>query len=230
MKGAVAKTPSRASLAARVPLPPSPAAVTDAIDRQTVKLRRRVSTVYTESGIHEGSEYFREVLSSPLAVGGAALALDAFFLRAKILPSVVAGAVPAIPFVTNKSYPIYIPNLFHLLEHSFWAPFTLWALTSLLLPLLVSYFVNLPLRSINQTHGTRRAAALAATNQFDPLVFAIGKALIGFVVYAQHKTLGVFGNATVRVVNDNVVGGYQGTIAGAAILATISLYEAVLKH
>jgi hypothetical protein len=137
------KTPSRSSLSlpTSVPLPPSPAAVTDAIDRQTTKIRKRVSGIYSESGIHETSESFRHVLSSPIAINIIALIIEAYGLRQEILPGGIAGFVPAIPYLTNSKTFVYLPNLFLLLDTRFWAPFSLWVTTSMLLPLLCAYFV-----------------------------------------------------------------------------------------
>jgi hypothetical protein len=229
------KTPSRHSLGvpASVPLPPSPAAVTDAIDRQTTKIRKRVSGLYSESGIHETSESFRDLLSSPVAINIIALVIEAYGLRQEILPGKLAGFLPAVPYFRSYKTPIYLPDLFLLLTHSFWAPFTLWTSTSLLLPLLCAYFVNIPLKTrLSHQHATRRATSIqsATSNQFDPLVYNIAKALVAYIVYAQHSTLfGFFQHFTVATVKENILGGYQGIITGAAIAGVIGLYEAILK-
>ena len=227
------KTPSRSSLSipSNVPLPPSPAAVTDAIDRQTTKIRKRVSGIYSESGIHETSESFRDLLSSPVAINIIALLIEAYGLRQEILPSKIAGFFPAIPYVKNDKTPVYLPDLFLLLSKSFWAPLTLWIMTSLLLPLLCAYFINMPLKTSSSHHyGTRRAAQSATPNQFDTLVFNIAKAFVAYMVYMQHYTLlGLFHPFTITTVNENILGGYQGVITGALIAGIIGLYEAILK-
>jgi hypothetical protein len=227
------KTPSRNSLSipSSVPLPPSPAAVTDAIDRQTTKIRRRVSGLYSESGITETSDNFRDLLSSPIAINIIALVIEAYGLRQEVLPSKIAGFVPAIPYVKNDKTPVYLPDLFLLLAKSFWAPFSLWVMTSMMLPLLCAYFINIPLKTSSSHHyATRRAAQATPSNQFDPLVYNIAKALIAYVVYAQHYTLlGLFQHFTITTVNENVLGGYRGVITGAAIAGIIGLYEAILK-
>jgi hypothetical protein len=229
------KTPSRSSLLlpTSVPLPPSPAAVTDAIDRQTTKIRKRVSGIYSESGIHETSESFRHVLSSPIAINIIALIIEAYGLRQEILPGGIAGFVPAIPYLTNSKTPVYLPNLFLLLDTRFWAPFSLWVTTSMLLPLLCAYFVNIPLKtSIKHNYGTRRAASIQAapSNQFDPLVYNIAKALVAYTVYAQSATLlGLYHPFTIATVNQSILGGYQGMITGATVAGIMTLYEAILK-
>jgi hypothetical protein len=229
------KTPGRGSLSlpSSVPLPPSPAAVTDAIDRQTTKMRRRVSAVYSESGIHEVSDNFRDLLSSSVAINMIALVIEAYCLRQELLPSKIAGFIPAIPYVKADKTPVYLPDLFLLLDKSFWAPFSLWTITSLMLPLLCAYFINISLKtSLTHQHGTRRATSIqnAPSNQFDPLVYNIAKGLIAYVVYAHHVTLlGLFQHFTITTVNENVLGGYQGIITGAAIAGVMNLYEAILK-
>lgn len=229
----VVKTPSRNSLAfpATVPLPPSPAAVTDAIDRQTIKIRKHVSGMYSESGIPETSDSIRDFLSSPRAINVIALLIEAYGLRQEVLPSRIALFIPPIPYITNDKTPVYLPDMFALLDKSFWAPFTLWLSTSLLLPLLCAYFINIPLKtSSSHQHATRRASQTAPSNQFDLVVYNVAKALIAYVVYAQHWTLlGLFQHFTITTVNENIIGGYNGIITGAAIATIIGLYEAILK-
>lgn len=229
------KTPSRNSLSipSSVPLPPSPAVVTDAIDRQTTKIRKRVSGLYSQSGIHETSDSLRDFLSSSVAINVIALAVEAYGLRQELLPSGTAGYIPAMPYLKTDKIPLYLPNLFLLLEKKFWAPFTLWVMTSLLLPLLGAYFINIPLKtSLSHHYSTRRATSIQSTpsNQFDPLVYNIAKALIAYVVYSQQSTiLGLFQQFTIVTVNQNILGGYQGVITGSAIAGIMSVYEAILK-
>ena len=232
------KTPARelarasASFAQNVPLPPSPAAVTDAIDRQTRRFSASVSDLYQRSQIHEYSDTVRDVLSSPLAINVIVLIVEAFGLRKEIFPS-AAVHIPAISNVKSDETIVYVPNLFKLLDKSFWAPFSLWSLTSVILPLALAYFINLPLKAMSgQGHGSRRAAAIQNTPslQFDPLVFNVAKALIAYLVFAEHfNFLGSFTHYTITTVNENVFGGYTGMITGAGIAGLISVYEAILK-
>ena len=233
------KTPGRelarasASLAQSVPLPPSPAAVTDAIDRQTRKFSASVSGLYQRSQIHEYSDNVRDVLSNPLAINVIVLIVEAYDLRKKILPSVLALSIPAISHIKSHETKVYVPNLFLLLEKSFWAPFSVWSLTSVIFPLVVAYFINIPLKTMSgQGHSTRRASAIQNTPslQFDPLVFNVAKALIAYLVFAKHFTfLGLFTPFNIVTVNEDVFGGYAGMITGAGIAGLISLYEAILK-
>lgn len=232
------QTPSRNSslLPSIVPMPPSPAAVTDAIDRQTVRMRNQVSRLYSQSGITEMSENLRDLLSSPLAINILALVLEANGLRQEVLPGKSAGFIPAIPYLKTRKTPVYLPDLFRLLDRSFWAPFSLWVTTSLLLPLVCAYFINLPLKTTSLGHRRRThrpastQAAAPPSNQFDPLVYNIAKALVAYIVYAHHFTIwGMFQHFTITTVNENVLGGYQGIITGAAIAGILGLYEAILE-
>jgi len=237
--GALIKTPSKevarksSSFVDSIPLPPSPAVVTDAIDRQTSRIRNSISEVYKKSQITEYSDYAREILSSSLTINIIALVIEAYGLRKEILPSKAIGQIPAIKYIKATKTTVFVPDLFLLLSPSFWAPFSLWMLTSLVLPLIISYFINLPLKT-HPTHNysTRRALAVKAAPemQFDPFVYNVAKAFLTYVVYAEHfQMFGLFQNFTVATVNESVLGGWFGMMTGAGIGGLISLYEAVLK-
>ena len=233
------KTPGRelarasASIAQKIPLPPSPAAVTDAIDQQTTRIRTSVTQLYARSGVHEFSDSVRDALSTPIAVDLIALAVEAYGLRKEILPSKAIGNIPAIPFIKSDKTTVFVPDLFLLLGNSFWAPFSLWMLTSLLIPLACAYFINVPLKHIaGPGSSSRRTAAVKASPsmQFDPLIFNVTKGLIAYLVYAEHfNMLGLYQHFTITTVNESVLGGYFGIITGAGVGGLISLYDAVLK-
>ena len=143
------KTPGRelarasASFAQRVPLPPSPAAVTDAIDRQTRKFSASVSNLYEKSQINEYSDAVRDLLNSPLAIDVIVVLVEVYGLRKEIFPS-GAVRIPPIANISSDETTVYVPNLWLLLYKSFWAPFSLWSLTSIIIPLVLAYFINLP--------------------------------------------------------------------------------------
>lgn len=105
---------------------------------------------------------------------------------------------------------IKIPDLFALLTLGFWGPVSLWVLTSVILPLVGAWFVNL-------TEGGKL---------YDPLSFNVVKGLVAWVVYVKG---GVGGESTV-LVEQSVPGGSQGLLVGAGIGILASLYEAVLKR
>jgi hypothetical protein len=85
----------------------------------------------------------------------------------------------------------------------------LWFLTSIALPLVAAWFVNL-------TDGGKR---------YDPLSFNVAKALLAWIVYVQG---GVSGESR-EVVQRGVPGGAQGLLVAAGIGILASVYEAVLK-
>lgn len=212
--------------------PPSPAVVTDAIDRQTSRMRNSIYVAYEQSNISEYLDQVRELLSSPYAIAAVSMAIEAYGLRKDILPSKSLYDVPAIKYVKDSKTTVYGPDVFLFFNMSFWAPFSLWLLTSLLLPLSMSYFINLPLKAHpSHTYKTRKAAVKQAPHmQFDPLIFNVAKALIAYVVYAQNSPLlGLYQHFTVATVNESVIGGYAGMMTSSAIGALVSLYEAVLK-
>lgn len=212
--------------------PPSPAIVTDAIDRQTIRMRNSISEVYQKSNISEYLDQTRDLLSSPYAIAAFSLVVESYGLRKDILPSKSLYDVPAVKYVKDSKTTVYGPDVFLLFSQSFLAPFSLWLLTSLLLPLTLSYFINIPLKAHpSHSYKTRKATVKASPHmQFDPLIFNVAKALIAYVVYAQHfPLLGLYQHFTVATVNESIVGGYAGIITSSSIGALVTLYEAVLK-
>jgi hypothetical protein len=206
--------------------------VTDAIDRQTRRFSASVSKLYHKSQVNEYSDAVRNLLSSPLAINIIVLLVEAYGLRKEIFPS---GTVrlPPIANIKSDETTVYVPNLWLLLYKNFWAPFSLWALTSAILPLGLAYFINLPLKTTHgRGHASRRTAAIQSNPslQFDPVVFNVAKAFIAYLVFAEHfNFLGLFQHYTIATVDKSVPGGYAGMMTGAAIGGFISLYEAVLK-
>lgn len=206
--------------------------VTDAIDRETRRIRTSISHAYDETHIHEFSDAARDYLSSPLTVTVLATLLEAYALRAQILPNKLLTEVPAIRYIKSTKTTISVPDLFLLLDSKFWAPFSLWTLTSLILPAVISYFINLPLKvHPSHSYSTRRAAVQHnAQIQFDPFIFNLAKGLIAYVVYAQHFNLGgIYQHFTIATVNESILGGYFAILISSGLGAAVSLYEAVLK-
>ncbi|KAI0389224.1 hypothetical protein F5Y17DRAFT_469845 [Xylariaceae sp. FL0594] len=226
----VVQTPLRAlSLASRIPLPATPADVANAVDRSTVALRSRVSSVYKESGIPEATHATREALSTVNSVLFVISAFELYFLRPEILADKYAFTIPAISFLGTSDYPVFVPDMFLLLTSSFWSPAFLWALTSTILPSIAGYFINLTTGTQPQGRITRRSAPPPET-VVDPLTFSVVKALVSYVVYGQGVTFGGRINPTsIARVNSAIYGGYKGMLAGAAISGLFSIYDAVLR-
>jgi hypothetical protein len=208
-----------------VPLPPSPAVVADAIDRRTAIIRSKISDAYEESGILETAQATRETLSTVTAVHAIVVAFELFFLRKEILADRYAFTIPAIKYLNNSEYAVKIPDLFLLLTSSFWGPASLWALTTILVPLFAAYFVNLTSKP-----RSRSSHAAHFNYTFDPLTFNIVKALLVFVVFGQDVTFGGLVDLEhVARINSALYGGWQGALVGTGIGALVTLYEAIIK-
>lgn len=233
---ALIKTPAkdvvrRSSAAVANMFPPSPAVVTDVIDHQTKRIRTSISHAYERSPIHEYSDHIRDLLSSSVTINVLAILLEAYGLRAEILPNKLLTELPTVPYLKATKTPVNVPDLFQLLSTSFWAPFTLWILTTLVSPAIISYFINLPLKQLpGHSYNTRRASIKHSPQmQFDPFIFNLAKGLMAFLVFAGHLRIGLFQNHTIALVNTSVPGGYSGMLLTAGLGAIVSLYEAVLK-
>ena len=218
---------SSIAFASNLRLPPSPTVVADAIDRQAENLRSSVNEVWDRAGITEYAESTRDYLSTVASIEFLALMVEAFGLRSEILPMRYAFTIPAIRALHTSDLPVKIPDLFLLLTSAFWSPFSLWLLTSLLLPLAFAYFFNLTLKA-KDSHGTRTRNV--QVSQFDPLTFNVIKALVTWLVYSQGVNFaGLVSYYSILTVNGAVPGGYQGIMIGAGIGALTSIYEAVLR-
>jgi hypothetical protein len=223
------QTPGRAlSLASRIPLPATPADVAQAVDRGTIALKKRASSIYKDSGITEATHATRESLSTVTSILFVISAFELWFLRPEVLPDRYAFTIPAIRLLGTNDYPVQVPDLFLLLTSSFWSPTLLWLFTSTLLPTAAGYFFNL---SIAHQSG-RRTRTTNPTPDYvvDPLTFSIVKALISYVVYGQHVTFGGWINEeSIARVSSAIYGGYKGILTGTAITGLVSIYDAVLK-
>ncbi|KAK8152302.1 hypothetical protein BC567DRAFT_238656 [Phyllosticta citribraziliensis] len=212
-------------VAEQIPLPPSPAVVTNVIENQTAVVRNRLGDVWANSGITEKIQLVREALSSVVGVESAVILLEAFYLQKQVLQWQYAFDIPALDFLGTTSQPVLFPNLFALLTSEFWGPSLLWASTSLLVPLFFGYFFNFTLQS-GRSEGTNKPSY-----QADPLSFNVAKALISYLVYSQGiKFAGLVGEFSADVVKDSLPGGTNGILIGAGIGALASIYEAALKR
>jgi hypothetical protein len=167
----------------------------------------------------------RETLSTVTAVHAFIGAFELYFLRKEILADRYAFTIPVIKYLNNSEYAVKIPDLFLLLTSSFWGPASLWAITTILLPLLAAYFVNLTSKpSRTRSHSPHFNYA------FDPLTFNIVKALFVFVVFGQDVTFGgLVDLENVARINSAIYGGWQGVLVGTGIGALVTLYEAIIK-
>jgi hypothetical protein len=224
------QTPGRAlSLASRIPLPATPAEVAQAVDRGTVAVRERVSSLYQDIGITETTEKVQESLSSVYSILLAIQAFELYFLRKEVLADRYAFTIPAIKLLGTDEYPVQIPDMFLILTSSFWSPVLLYVATSVVIPAVFGFFFNLS--AANHHHpGRGRARSSQPDYTIDPLTFSIVKALVTFVVYNQGVTFGgLVDELSVARINSALYGGWKGVVAGAAITGITAIYDAVLK-
>ncbi|PWY90745.1 hypothetical protein BO70DRAFT_328665 [Aspergillus heteromorphus CBS 117.55] len=232
----VPETPAQPLLSVQPPavpslsaaLPPSPAVVTDAIDRQTAVWGKAISDTWSGSGVQERADSLRSNLSSVKAVSVLLFSLEALSLSRILFPLrfVTTASLHSIgvPFALS----LKVPDVFVLVESSFWAPFSLWLLTNLLLPLTVAYFFNLSLQSTRPSSPTRRSRPTHAS--FDPLSFHIAKALLTYLVFGSGFTFwDVYAPYTVEMVDKAILGHWTGTLTGSTIGVIATLYEAILQ-
>lgn len=207
-----------------MPLPPSPAVVADAIDRRTAVLRSKVAGYYEKSGVIEGTEVTRQILSNLTVIHGLIVVFELLKLGPEVLPPRYAFTIPAIALLNTNPYPVKIPDLFLLLTSSFWGPTTLWVFSSFLVPLAAAYFFNLTSKPRTRSHST------SFNYTFDPLTFNIVKALLTYAIFGQDVTFGGLVDLEyVARINSALYGGYKGILAGTGIGTLVTLYEAVLK-
>ncbi|ATY62536.1 hypothetical protein A9K55_008312 [Cordyceps militaris] len=225
----VLRTPARSlsQVASRVALPASPADIAFAVDRSTIAVRKRVASIYQESGITEASNATRETLSTVTSVLFSVAAFELYYIRPAILANRFAFTIPAVSAIGTSEYNVYLPDMFLLLTSSFWSPALTWVFTAIFLPSLFGYFFNI---SANSNSGPRTRARAHNETVVDPLTFSIAKALLSYVVYAQGVTFcGILSKFSVARLNNAVYGGYQGILVGTAITGLVAIYDAALK-
>jgi hypothetical protein len=224
---AVTKTPVRSQITVEPPL--SPALVTDAIDRQTAEWRERINDAWVRSGVQESSNWVRSKMSSVRAVETIVMAVEGVCLMKDLIPIRYLTTIPAVPAINSPEFALRVPDLFMLVDGAFWAPFSLWLLTSYLLPLLFAYFFNISLQASGSPVPETRKGHKARP-EFDPLSFNITKAVIAYVVYAHHfNFMGLYSNFSIERVNVSVPFHWPGMLTTAAIGTVGTLYEAILR-
>jgi hypothetical protein len=212
----LATNPALRRLSAAIPSSP-------AISNKYKQLTRGVSKQYTslvkKSGAKNPVEAIRNYVSHVEAVYTVITILEAFgILRATFPGSFVESS--KLKDYGTFSYPTV--NLGVLFSSIFWAPTTLWLVTSVVIPLGASYFFNLTFTSPRP--ASRRPQPL---RKFDPLTFAIAKGLTTWFIYSPGASfhLGLYSEGTVRLVQNYLYGGYFGQYVGSAIGALLSIYD-----
>jgi len=209
------------SLASRVRLPQSPA-VSRVINQQTTWVKRQYSSAVKKSGIKKSLPILRQELSSVSTIQLLTLIFEALGIREQTFP-LRWLIVPGNERVYVKNTAIWFPNFALLGTSSFWGPTTLWALTSIVIPLVFGYVFNLTYS--NPRPKTRRTAPL---REIDPLTFSIVKGLLAYLVYSPGATFnfwGAYSPLSVSAVGNGVWGGYYTLLIGSGIGILTSLYD-----
>lgn len=191
-----------------MPLPPSPAVLANQIDAHTNTLRTTVSTYVSDSRLPSTLNSVRSNLSTVTGIEMLVLCVEAWGLRYEVLPLRYLTTLPAVPALGTSDIPLKMPDFFALLTTAFWGPFGLWLVTSIFLPLLGGWFVN-----------------LKGEGGYDAVSFNAVKAITAWVVYVR----GGGPSGTTRVVARGIPGGSVGMLVGAGVGGLAGIYEAVLR-
>jgi len=226
----VARSPAIQRVAERVPLPPSPADVANAIERSSQQFQDRVVSLYDESGVTAFLEDVREKLSSIIGLEFLAWTIEGLGLQSSIADWIYLTTIPSTHYTHAQD--IAIPNLFNLLKSQYWYPNLLWLSTSMFIPLLVGYFFNSTIAAKSHIHRMRTRSSKTSEYPIDPLSFNIAKALVSWLVYAQGVRFGgLVSDLTVARVNQAMPLdlGYMIPITLAVIGGIKSIYQAILE-
>jgi hypothetical protein len=233
--------PRRVSeILSEVDIPASPAQLAEVADQSFQVIKEKTTDLWNQTGIDYLRELIRENASSVATIQTLILLLEAAGLQWNTLQTTpTISLTDSLSTWTNSQY-LFIPDFLALLTSDWWAPATLWSLTSWVLPLIFSYFFNLTLRTnTNRKSSDRQYPA-------DPLTFNILKAILAYTAYRiptaspalagtpgsiqlHDLSWGPFSADTVGVIRNNVPGGYHGLQIGAVVGVLVSLYDAALK-
>lgn len=225
--------PRRVSeVVSEVDFPASPAQLAEVADQSFQAAATKATELWSRTRIDEIKEFIRENASSVATIQTLILLIEAVGLQLNTLQTFNLAPTPDTL--------VSVPDGWRLLTSDWWAPATLWSLTSWVLPLVASYFFNLTLRANTNRKSTEREYPA------DPLTFNIIKAVLAYSAYylplvetsvggqttfsrAAGTRWGPFSTETVDVVRGNVPGGHAGLQIGAVVGILISLYDAALK-
>ncbi|KAL8923462.1 MAG: hypothetical protein Q9208_004590 [Pyrenodesmia sp. 3 TL-2023] len=205
---------STLSLARQLPLPASPSLLADRIEEQTTSLTASASTLYTASPIPSTLYSLRSYLSSTTSIQLLILAIEAFGLFSRVVPLKYLTTIPPIPAIgITHETALRLPDLFALLTSEFWGPVGLWLATSIVVPAMGAWFLNLRVQEEGSGDG------------YDPVAFGVVKGLLGWIIYVR----GGVGGESRGVVEGSVPGGSVGMLVGAGVAVLGGLYEAMLR-
>ncbi|KAI4693689.1 uncharacterized protein J4E84_002263 [Alternaria hordeiaustralica] len=214
----------------QVDIPASPAQLAEVADQSFQVVQTKAVELWDRTRIDELKEFVRENASSVATIQTIILLVEAVGLQYNTLDTTPLFATPAALGSYTSSQDVRGPNFWALLSAEWWAPATLWSLTSWVLPLMFSYFFNLTLRSNTSRKSSERQYPA------DPLIFNIARAVLSYNAYRETVNMafapsawGPFSEYAVARVGNNVPGGYYGLQIGSLVGILVSLYDAALK-
>ncbi|XP_014556460.1 hypothetical protein COCVIDRAFT_37950 [Bipolaris victoriae FI3] len=217
-------------IAPQVDIPPSPAQLAEVADQSLQIVKTKATEIWDRTRIDELKEFIRENASSVATIQTIILLIEAVGLQWNTLDTTPLFATPAALASYSNSQEIRGPNGWALLTADWWAPATLWSLTSWVLPLFFSYFFNLTLRSNTSRKSDDRQYPA------DPLIFNIARAILAYSAYRDTtntslvpRAWGPFSEFAVARVGNHVPGGYYGLQISSIVGILVSLYDAALK-
>ncbi|THW58965.1 hypothetical protein D6D20_06854 [Aureobasidium pullulans] len=206
----------------RMPLPPSPAVVTDTIEEQTARISEGVNKLWNASHIMDMLYDARVGLSSVTGVHTTIFLLELAALHYATVPRNFAFDVPSL--FGFPGFAVFLPDLFVLLTHHYWAPSLLWATMNFWAPLAMGWLFNLSLK-LKKKDGYED---YRPKYRIDPLMFSIAKALMSWMVYSQGNRLyGTFADETVKTVETAMPYGYSGSMVAAYIGIATSIWDGI---
>ncbi|EDU48081.1 cupin -type protein [Pyrenophora tritici-repentis] len=214
----------------QVDIPASPAQLAEVADMSLQVAKEKATELWDRTRIDELKEFIRENASSVATIQTIILLIEAVGLQWNTLDTTAMFATPDVLSSYSDSPHVMGPNGWALLTAGWWAPATLWSLTSWVLPLVFSYFFNLTLR----TNTSRKSS----DSQYpaDPLIFNITRAILAYSAYRETVNTalvpgawGPFSESSVARVGNHVPGGYYGLQISSLVGILVSLYDAALK-
>lgn len=153
------------------------------------------------------------------------LLFEAWQLQGAVFPFRHAFYLPAIKAIGLPNIAVKLPDLFILLQSSFWGPTLLWLATSVVVPVFFAYFYNLTI------HPARRGGTRVNIPRYpiDPMTYSVAKGIITLIVYGQHAPYGWIDVHSARVIEHAMYYGYSGLIANSALGAAAALWEATQR-
>ncbi|PWW76402.1 hypothetical protein C7212DRAFT_351514 [Tuber magnatum] len=217
--------------AAQVPLPPTPAAIADAIESGTNAIRESAKKAVEKVAIREKAISLRDRLSNVVSVNAVSLAYEAIILLYHLIPFTYTAKIPTIPIIENSPKLFLLPDLFVLLTAGFWGPFATWLATAIFIPLANAYFFNLTATAAATARSSSKTVMYRSAEEYkaDPLAFAVTKALIAYLVhYKGLEFMGLFNPRNLAIVGGSV--GRETQLIGAAIAGLAALWDSILKR